>query len=150
MRQLVGTVLVLAMQLGCSAVTDPAVRLAYCLESAVNEHQRESGPVQVTCELGIPCGYVVFLHPGGDLTDEQLIAAGLPQSLVDDVRRLRLGSDPAIYVLPNDPATPSSRTTYQQSFLRIPQAMVVVKSLPEPLKVNLAGTPKDRFIASIQ
>src|SRR5688572_27516261 len=102
MRLLVG--IILAVPLGCGAVTDPAVRLAYCLESAVKENPQEGGRVQATCDLRLPCGYVVLLHPEGDLKDEQLIAAGLPQSLVDVVRSLRLGSTPAIYVLPSDPA----------------------------------------------
>lgn len=152
MKQLVGMILVLlfALQLGCSSVSDPAVRLAHCLEKTLKEHEGEVGPIQVACELDVPRGCVVVFHPDGDLTTEQLIAAGLSQSQVEAIRGLRLGSHAAIYVLSNDPATPNSRTTYQRSFVRIPQVMVVARSSTEPLEVSLAGAPEDRFIKSIQ
>jgi len=142
-------VFLVALQLSCSAVTDPAVHLAYCLEKTLKEHRGESGPIQATYELGVPGGCVVVLHPDGDLTNEQLIAAGLSQNQVEAVRGLRLGANAAIYVLSKDPKTPNSRTTYQGSFVRIPEVMVVAIST-KTLEVNLAGAPENWFIESIE
>jgi hypothetical protein len=143
-------VLSFVLQWSCSAAIDPAVRLAYSLEKRVQEHRSEGGPFQATCELDMPCGYVVVLHPDGELTTEQLITAGLSRSQVEAIRSLRLGPNAAIYVLPSDPAMPNSRTTHQRTFVRIPQVLVVHKSSSELLTVSFAGAPEARFIQSIQ
>jgi hypothetical protein len=91
MKQLVGMVVIFlfALQLSCSAVTDPAVRLADCLEMTLDAHKDEGGPIQASCGLGVPEGCVVVLHPDGDLTTEELSAAGLSQNRIEAVRGLR-------------------------------------------------------------
>ncbi len=140
---------VLALQLGCASALDPAVRVAYCIEDTVKKHKGEFGLVQTSCALEIPGGYVAVCHPEGDLTSEQLLAAGLTQSQVKVVRDLRGGTNAAIYVLSNDPKTPDSRTTYQRNFVRIPQIMVAVKSAREPLEISLDTEAEGRLIKSI-
>jgi hypothetical protein len=54
-----------ALQLSCSAFTDPAVWLAYCLEKTAKEHKDEAKPFQATCKIGVPSGCVAVLHPEG-------------------------------------------------------------------------------------
>ncbi len=104
---------------------------------------------QCSCELGVDGGYVVLLHPEGNQTDDQLIEAGLPADMIDEVRALRLGPEEAIYVFPNDPAVLPSRTTYQRRYVSIPEAMVAVKASLDPVVINLAGPYEDRFVVSL-
>jgi len=137
----------LLLQAGCGWLSDPAVRFAYCLEQAVKEHPRDSTVTHASCDLKLPGSYVVVLHPEGTLGDKQLVLAGLPQALLPELRELRFGDEPAIYVIATDPgvrgtgadrSTRSSRTTYQMRFVQIDSLMVLAKSM-QPVEVVIGG-----------
>ena len=51
----------------------------------------------------MPGSYLVVLHPEGALREEQLVSAGLQQALLPELQELRLGTNPAIYVIATDP-----------------------------------------------
>lgn len=147
----------LILQLGCSWLSDPAVRLAYCVEEAVKEQPREGAATQASCDLKMRGSYLVVLHPEGALRDEQVVSAGLPQALLPELRVLRLGNNPAIYVIATDPgvsgegaarSTRSSRTTYQNNFVQIDRLMVLAKTT-QPVRVDLGGPPERRVIEGV-
>ena len=94
MKQPVGLLLIalFSLQLGCASAPDPAVRLAFFMEDTMKEHRGDEGLVQGICQLSVPRGCVVVLHPDGDLTTAQLLAAGLSPSQVETVQGLRLGT----------------------------------------------------------
>lgn len=91
-----------------------------------------------------------MLHPEGDLTTEQLVAAGLTPSQAEEIHKLRLNSIASIYVLTNDPEALPSRTTYQGGFVRIPQVLVAARSSNEAFTVILAGPPSDRYVEGLR
>jgi hypothetical protein len=128
----------LVLCLGCAHFTDPAVRLARCMEREAraldgSSHER----MERACRLGTPGGYLVILHPEGTLSDEELLRGGVPQSMVTFLRRFRIGTHEAVYVFPFESVKHASRTTYQHRFVRIPQLMVLERATPEPVVVQL-------------
>ena len=146
----------LMLQLGCTRLSDPAVRLAYCLEAAVKEQPRDGLATQASCDLKMPGSYLVVLHPEGALREAQVISAGLPQALLPELRGLRSGVNPAIYVIGTDPgvsgntsrSTRSSWTTYQMNFVQIDKVMVLTKTTPS-VRVDVGGSPGRRVIEAI-
>ena len=141
----------LMLQLGCGWLSDAAVRFAYCVEEAAKEHSRNGAATQANCDLKMPGSYLVVLHPAGALREEQLASAGLPQALLPELRVLRLGEQPAIYVIATDPGVSgvgtarsflSSRTTYQMNFVQIDRVMVLAKTT-QPVRINVGG-PAER------
>ena len=158
MRQLRLVAIVLAAQLGCNSLSDPAVRLAYCLEGAIKAHARDGATFNASCDLKMSGSYLVVLHPEGELSDEQLVSAGMPRPLLAELRALRIGDRPAVYVIAADPAVSgtgagrsslSSRTTYQNNFVRIARLMVVAKTT-QPVGVEIGGPPDARVIEGIR
>ena len=117
--------------MGCSLLTDPAVRLANCT--------RKASPTNLTllCDPQVKGGYVAVLHPPGELSNRQLLAAGLPQELVVTVGQLRLGSNAAILVIPFSPTERPSRTTSQMHYVLIPKAIVAKVPPGQLLKLSL-------------
>lgn len=136
----------LAALLGaCNSISDPAVRLADCLEEAVKEQQAEA-----VCDLGVAGGCVVILHPDGTLSDAQLLDAGLTPERAARLRELRLNEIAGIYVLPDDPQLLPSRTTSQHRFLLISRILVLAKPGGEPLRVVLGGPASNRSAESLR
>ena len=148
----------LTPHVGCgSFMTDPAVRLAYCLEGAVKD-AGASATAQANCDLKISGSYLVVLHPAGEVSDAQLTAAGVSPDVVQEVRALRIADRPAIYVVSVDAGVTgtgtgrsvlSSRTTYQNNFIRIDRLMAVVKTSP-PVNVTIGGAAGARVIEDIR
>ena len=129
----------LGLAFGCSAFTDPAVRFAKCVERESKSLDRSSGDrASAQCRLGTEGGYLVVLHPAGQLSDEELIRGGVPERVVPVLRQARLGDDEAVYVFPGESPRAMSRTTYQHRFVRIPRLLVAEKERPEPVVVDLA------------
>jgi hypothetical protein len=140
---------------GCG-LSDPAIRFAHCLEEAIKEHPGAAA-AHARCDLELPGSYLVVLHPKGTLGDEQLVSAGLPQALLPELRTLRLGVNPAIFVISTGSqvtgmgasrSTRSSRTTYQMNFVEIDRLMVLAKTT-QPLGVDIGGTAERRVIEAI-
>lgn len=146
---LIPAVLGLAVQLACDKLSDPAVRLAYCMEEGVKKADTAATSIQVNCDLKIPGDFVVVLHPSGDLKDEEFASAGAPPAVIADVRALRIGDHPSIYVIATGKQTPNSRTTYQNNFVKIDKLMVVFKS-SRPVTVDISGSAGARTIQSIR
>jgi hypothetical protein len=147
----------LILQLGCSAMSDPAVRFAYCLEEAVKEPMRDGAATQASCDLKKSGSYLVVLQPEGALRDEQLVSAGVPQSLLPELREMRFSDNAAIFVIATDPGVSgfgasrsikSSWTTYQMRFVQIDKLMVLAKTT-QPVSVDIGGSPERRVIEAI-
>lgn len=141
----------LALCLGCSLFTDPAVRLARCVERGTesldrSSQERSSRP----CRLGTDGGYLVVLHPQGQLSDEELIQGGVPERVVPLLRQLRIGDNEQVLVFPSESPRAASRTTYQHRFARIPQLLVVQKDRPDPVVIELRQSPEAPEIASLR
>lgn len=141
----------LALCFGCSLFTDPAVRLARCVERGSESLDRSSRELSSRpCRLGTDGGYVVVLHPQGQLSDEELIGGGVPERLVPLLRQLRNGENEQVLVFPYESPRAASRTTYQHRFARIPRLLVVEKEKPDPVVIELRQSPESPEIASLR
>ena len=147
----------LAIQLGCIWQADPAIRLAYCVEEAIEEQPRGDAPTRASCDLNMTGSYLVVLHPQGALREEELASTGVPPDLLAELRVLRLTEQPGILVLATDPGVSgtgndrsvlSSRTTYQMNFVQIDRLMTLAKTAP-PVSVDIGGSPERRVIEGI-
>ena len=101
-RSAVVVLLALALLSGCNSFSDPAVRLASCIEGAINGAVPSTPLIEATCDLKQPGRYVVVLHPSGEMTDTQLIEAGMPAQRISELRALRISDNASIYVLSGD------------------------------------------------
>ena len=145
------------LQAGCENMSAPALLLADCMEEAVNEQRPDGAVTHARCDLGMPGSYLVVLHPKGTLSDEELVSGGLPQALLPELRTLRLGENPAIFVIATDPqvtgtgATRSTRSTWttsQMHFVQFDRLMVLAKTT-QPVGVDVGGTADRRVIEGI-
>jgi hypothetical protein len=141
----------LALGFGCSLFTDPAVRLARCVERGSesldrSSQERSSQP----CRLGTRGGYLVVLHPQGQLSDEELLRGGVPEGLLPFLRQFRNGDNEQVFVFPSESVRAASRTTYQHRFARIPQLLVLEKKRSEPVVIELRQSPEAPEIASLR
>lgn len=139
-------------QYNCDPFSDPATRLEKCLARAVKQETTRGALVIASCDLKITGRYVVVMHPPGEVSNEELVYAGLPENLVPELRAMRLRGSPAMYVIAADRTVTgigasrsvlSSRTTEQSTFIEINHLMVIVRNAP-PLTVEIgrpAGTP---------
>lgn len=122
---------------GCSALSDPAVRLARCLERGSGRVSQATPEVELSCSLEAPAQFLVLLHPEGELSDAELVVAGLPEPVIPTLRAFRLSSNEAIYVFEASGPAGSSRTTYQGRFVHIPAPLVVRKEAGGKVTVDL-------------
>ena len=129
--------------------TDPAVRLANCIEEGVKKSSDGATSIEVNCDLKLSGNYVVVLHPAGEKSDVELAAGGVPSASIAAVRALRNGDHAAIYVVASDKKTPDSRTTYQNNFVTFDHVMAAVKSLPS-VTVMLGGPAGARVVQGIR
>ncbi|HKV06673.1 MAG TPA: hypothetical protein VJ725_00960 [Thermoanaerobaculia bacterium] len=141
----------LALGLGCSQLKDPAVRLAQCVERGSEAFEGSSQEhSSQPCRLGTDGGYLVVLHPQGQLSDEELIQGGVPERLVPLLRQIRNGDNEQVLVFPYESAQAASRTTYQHRFARIPQLVVLQKETPDPVVIELRQHQEALEIASLR
>ena len=135
-------------QYDCDPLAEPATRLERCIERTVKQMKRQGEVVHATCDLKLPGRFVVVLHPPGELSNDELITAGLPESLVPELRALRMKGSPAMYVMAADRTVTgtggqrtvqSSRTTTQSTFVEINELMVVTR-ITQPLTVEVGRT----------
>jgi hypothetical protein len=109
---------------GCGdMLSDPAVRVAECLEAAARAGERT-----VKCDLKLSGRYVVILYPNDLVLDADLRQAGVPDGTIPELRALRLGPQEAVFVIPLDHQDRPSRTTYQGRFVSISELLVKVGS----------------------
>ena len=148
MRVVAGAALVLLAVLSATGCSDPAVKLAYCLEAGSRKLAKaDRAEISRNCNLGLDGRYVVVLFPAEDLTDGDLRRAGLSDEVIRTVRQLRFDRDPyeSIYVIPQERQARSSRTTYQKHSVIIPElrvasrhggrTSVVLKKTPDGIAV---------------
>lgn len=140
--------IIIGLPLACSFASDPAVRLAQCLESAINDAVPSTPSIEATCDVEQPGSYVVVLHPSGEVTDAQLVEAGIPEASIPELRALRISDNASIYVISNDATVKSSRTTVQNNFVKIDHLLAKAKS-SQPLVVNIGGGATSRVIQAI-
>jgi hypothetical protein len=149
--------LCLMLHPGCGLLPDPATGLAYCVEEAIRKHAGNASATRATCDLENPGRHLVVLHPPGPLRESELAAAGVTPDLLDEMRVLRIGVQPAIFVIATDPgvtgtgtdrSTLSQWTTYQNNFVQIDKLMVLAGNT-QPVVVDIGGPPERRVIEGI-
>jgi hypothetical protein len=147
----------LSLQVACSWQADPAIRLADCVEEAVKEQTPDSAAILASCDLEMAGNYLLVLHPEGPLREEEVVSAGFPRDLLPELRVLKLGTNPGIYVIATDPGVTgtgadrsprSSWTTSQMHFVQIDRLMVLAKT-SQPVRVDLGGSSERRVIEAI-
>lgn len=135
-------------QYDCDPLAEPATRLENCIHRAVNQLKRPGEVINMTCDLKLPGRFVIVLHPPGTLSQEELTNAGVPESLIPELRAMRLRGDPAIYVFSVDRdvtgtgsrrTVPSSRTNTQSTFVQINDLLVVTRQT-QPVSIDVAKT----------
>ena len=135
-------------QYDCDPMAEPATRLEHCIERAVNSLKRQGELAHVECDLKIPGRFIVVLHPPGELSNEDLTSAGVPEWLVPELRAMRQRRGPAMYVFRADRSVAgpgslrpvdASRTTTQSTFLEINELMVVTRNT-QPLAIDVGRT----------
>jgi hypothetical protein len=145
-------------QYDCDPFSDPATRLATCLERAIKAQAGSRAMVHASCDIKIVGRYIVVLHPAGELSRDELVQAGLPDALVPELRAMRLRGSPAIYVIAADKTVTgfgagrsvmSSRTSAQSTFVQINTLMVVTKNA-QPVAVAVGGSPTVRVIERVR
>ena len=150
--------LALVLSIGCDAMSDPAVRLATCMESAINDAVPSTAVIEATCDLKLTGNYLVVLHPSGELSDEQLLAGGVPEPVLPELRKMRIADNASIYVISTDAnvkgtgadrTTLSSRTTSQNKFVKIDKLIVQAKT-SQPVVVSVGGDATARVIQAIR
>lgn len=151
-------VLALASLPACDSFSDPAVRLSTCLESAISSAVPSTAVIEATCDLELAGNYLVVLHPSGELSDEQLLAGGVPEPVVPELRKMRIADNASIYVISTDAnvkgtgvdrTTPSSRTTSQNKFVKIEKLIVQAKT-SQPVFVEISGAATARVIQTVR
>jgi hypothetical protein len=115
------------LSLACS---DPAVKLAYCVEAGAHALPNTNGSEATrTCDLGLSGDYVVVAYPANDIRDEDLARMGLSDKLAQEIKTLRsVGAFESLYVVPRQAQQAASRTTYQKHSVVIPHLLVANKS----------------------
>jgi len=145
-------------QYDCDPFSDPATRLATCLERSIKAAAGTRSMVHASCDIKIAGRYIVVLHPAGEFGHDELVSAGIPEALIPELRALRMRGNPAIYVIAADKTVTgigaersvmSSRTSVQTSFVQINSLMVVTKT-KQPVLVAVGGSPKVRVIERIR
>ena len=151
---LIGVALVSA----CNSFSDLAVRLADCVGEAISAAVPSTAVIEASCDLKLPGNYLIVLHPSGELSDEQLLAGGVPEPVMPELRAMRIVDNASIYVISTDPGvkgaaaqrtTLSSRTTSQNKFVSISKLMVLAKT-SQPVLVEIGGPGTARVIQTIR
>ncbi len=113
-------------QYDCDPFSDPATRLATCLERSIKAAAGTRAMVHASCDIKIESRYIVVLHPADELSNDELVQAGLPDALVMKLRAMRMQGNPAIDVIAADKnvsgygagrSVMSSRTSVQTAFV---------------------------------
>src|SRR5688572_14245908 len=92
-------------QYDCDPMAEPATRLEKCIHRAVLQLKRPGEIINTTCDLKLQGRFTIVLHPPGTLSQEDLTMGGVPESLVPELRAMRLRGDPAMYVFSSDRTT---------------------------------------------
>ena len=145
-------------QYDCDPMAEPATRLEKCIHRAVLQLKRPGEIVNVTCDLKLPGRFTIVLHPPGTLGQEELTNAGVPESLVPELRAMRMRGDPAIYVFSTDRAVtgvgsrrtvPSSRTNTQSTFVEINELLVATRNT-QPVSIDVGKTQTTAVVKRIR
>ncbi len=141
MRTITGLLLALLAGLSATGCSDPAVKLAYCLEAGANK-LASTGDSESSrdCDLGLQGHYVVVLYPAKDPADSDLSRVGMSDPVKQTVRRLRLGPWESIYVIPQEKQEAPSRTTSQKHSVIIPE-LIAIDKYDDDVSVILRKTP---------
>jgi len=136
---------------------DPAEAFSQCMEDAI-KISPSSMTTSVSCHVNLG-SYVLILHPQGQLTDDELTTAGVSAAILPELRALRIGDQPAIYVIANGPGVSgiginrtikSSRTTAQALFVRIDRLFFQAKTISQPVIVTITGPAGAKVIDRIE
>ena len=145
-------------QWDCDPMAEPATRLEHCIERAISQMQRPGEMAHAACDLKLEGRYTVVLHPAGEVSNDDLVSAGLPEALVPELRAMRQRRGPAMYVLSAERSTTgigakrtveSSRTTSQSTFVEINELMVVTRNT-QPVTVEVGRTTTTAIIRRIR
>jgi len=145
-------------QYDCDPLSEPATKLEKCIHRAVLQLKRPGEIVTTTCDLKLPGRFVIVFHPPGTLGQEELTMAGMPESLVPELRAMRLRGDPAIYVFSIDRnvkgvgskrTVPSSRTNTQSTFVEINELLVATRNT-QPITIDVGKTQTSAVVKRIR
>ena len=145
-------------QYDCDPMAEPATRLEKCIYRAVQQLKRPGQLVTTTCDLKLPGRFVIVLHPPGTLGQEELTMAGVPESLVPELRAMRMKGDPAMYVFSIDRnvkgtgsnrTVPSSRTNTQSTFVEINELLVATRNT-QPITIDVGKTQTSAVVKRIR
>jgi len=145
-------------QYDCDPMAEPATRLERCIERAVKQLKRAGQVGSTTCDLKLPGRFVIVLHPPGTLSGEELTSSGLPESLLPELRAMRMKGDPGIYVFSIDRnvkgigsnrTVPSSRTNTQSTFVQINELLVVTRTT-QPVTIDVGRTQEAAVVRRIR
>lgn len=145
-------------QYDCDPMAEPATRLEKCIYRAVKQLKRPGEIVNTTCDLKLPGRFVIVLHPPGTLSHEELLAGGVPDSLVPELRAMRMRGDPAMYVFSADRnvkgigsarTVPSSRTNTQSTFVEINELLVASRNT-QPVTIDVGKTQTTAVVKRIR
>ena len=118
-----------ALMIGCS--TDPAVRLANCVERDVAALKRSGNPdMECECDIGLTGLYAAVIYPAHLLTNSDLKSQGMSEALVKEVRELQFAGEPyeSIFVIPLEGQRPPSRTTYYHNFATVKNLSFITRN----------------------
>ena len=145
-------------QYDCDPMAEPAQRLEHCIERAVKLLKRRGEIRNTTCDLKLPGRFVIVLHPPGTLSGEELMTGGVPESLLPELRAMRMKGDPGIYVFSVDKnvkgvgsnrTVQSSRTNTQSTFLQINELFVVTLN-KQPITIDVGKTETSAVVRRIR
>ena len=142
----------------CDPMAEPATRLEKCIHRAVLQLKRPGEIINTTCDLKLQGRFTIVLHPPGTLGQDELTSAGVPESLVPELRAMRLKGDPAIYVFSIDRGVtgvgahrtvPSSRTNSQSTFVEINELLVATRNT-QPITIDVGKTQAKAVVKRIR
>ena len=145
-------------QYDCDPMAEPATRLENCIHRAVSQLKRPGEIINTTCDLKLPGRFTIVLHPPGSLSQEELTNGGVPESLVPELRAMRMKGGPAMYVFSTDRTTtgvgshrtvPSSRTDTQSTFVEINELLVVTRNT-QPVSIDVGKTQNSAVVKRIR
>ena len=145
-------------QYDCDPMSEPATKLEKCIHRAVLQLKRPGEIITASCDLKLPGRFVIVLHPPGSLGQEELTNAGVPESLVPELRAMRMKGDPAIYVFSVDRnvtgiganrSVPSSRTNTQSTFVEINELLVATRNT-QPVVLDVGKTQNSAIVKRIR
>lgn len=142
-KPLISAALGLALLAVSGCASDPAVRLAHCMKRGAQRLAERGGGTHVElCRLGTRKRSAAVLYPAKAISDDELVALGVPPELVGVLRSMQFPGPPdeGVFVIPEEGHDFPSRTTAHKRWVRIGK-LIVVHAQGGKLELILQQTP---------